>query len=73
MSRMPPVATGGRGRGRGRRAEEPLPDVLRHGPEPLVADRLAVDGGHVRYFMAHNEVSGGLVLRLVGHGPEGVP
>src|SRR5262249_28527124 len=51
-----------------RPAEQPGSDVVGDGPQPRVADRLAVDGGHMRHFMAHDEVGGGLVLRLVGHG-----
>ena len=52
--------------------EQPIMDMARDGPQPLVADRLAVDAGHVRALMPHDVVGGGLVLRLVGHGAEGV-
>src|SRR5262249_9162776 len=52
--------------------EQPGPDVVRHGPQPRVADRLTVHRGHVRYLMTHDEVGGGLVAGFVGHGLEGV-
>ena len=52
--------------------EQPLPHVVRHRLQPLIADLLPVDAGHVRAFVAHDVVDGRLVLRLVGHGAEDV-
>src|SRR5262249_40427380 len=54
-------------------SEQPVVNVVRDGLQTRVADRLAVDAGHMGYLMTHNVVGGGLVLRLVGHRAEGMP
>src|SRR5262249_36057239 len=46
--------------------EQPAANVVGDGPEPRVADPLAVHRGHMVYLMPHDEVGSGLVLRLVG-------
>jgi hypothetical protein len=56
-------------------AERPPPDVLGHGPQPLVGEALAVDAGHVRYFMSHDVVGRWLVpviADFLGPAPGGV-
>ena len=41
--------------------------------EPLVADPLAVDAGHVVTSTAHDVIDGNLISTLTGHCLEGVP
>src|SRR5262249_2433536 len=52
--------------------KQPGVDVIGHGLEPGVADRLAIHSGHVRHFMTHDEVNGRLVFRFIGDGSEGM-
>jgi hypothetical protein len=42
--------------------------MIDHGPQASIADRLAVHGAHVRNFVPHDEIDGGLILRFIGHG-----
>src|SRR5262245_54560197 len=52
------------------RPEQPSVDVVRDRLEPRVGDPLPVVPSHRGVGVAHNQVSGGLVLGLVRDGPE---
>src|SRR4051794_9200132 len=58
---------------RDRGPEQPPPDVVRDGLQPLVGDRLAVDARHVVAGVAHDVIDRRLILALVRNGPERVP
>src|SRR5262245_12240338 len=58
---------------RRRASKQPLSHLICNRPQPLVTDGLAVNATHVRDLVAHDEVHGRLILRLVGDGPERVP
>src|SRR5262249_2408714 len=54
-------------------AEQPLADVLGHGPEPAVLDALTVVPAHRGVGVAHDEVDGHGVAGRIGDGAEDVP
>ncbi len=51
-----------------RTTKQPGVNVVGDGPQPFVADSLAVDAGHMRDFVAHDVIDRGLVARFIGYG-----
>jgi hypothetical protein len=47
--------------------------MIGHGLQSLIRDGFTINSGHMRHFVSHYEVDGGLIFRLIGHSPEGVP
>jgi hypothetical protein len=47
-------------------------EIVRDCSQLLIADALAVDHGHMRTFIPHDEVTSRLILRFIGHGPKDV-
>src|SRR6516164_3371305 len=54
------------------RRKQPFPYMLDHRAQARIADRLAVNAAHMRHFMTHDKIGGGLIFGFVGDGTEGV-
>ena len=46
--------------------------MIDHSAQAFIADGFPVNSTHVRDFMPHDEIDGGLILGFVGHGAEGM-